>query len=60
MADVGRKVISGNDYNNGGIVVYADMLGNYEVVNPDPNQYEFVSQTGILDTRLDDPLYYSA
>jgi hypothetical protein len=60
MADVVTKTKSSEDYNNGGRGVSADRLGNIRVLDPDLNVHIIVQQSGILDTRFDDPTFYSA
>jgi hypothetical protein len=60
MADVVTKTKSSEDYNNGGRGVSADRLGNIRVLDPDLNIHIIVQQSGILDTRFDDPTFYSA
>lgn len=61
MPDVGQKVISGNAYNQGGAVVHVTQNGTYKVLDP-VLVYSgvFVQSTGILDTRFDNPTYYTA
>jgi hypothetical protein len=62
MADVFQKIIPANDVVNGGVVVGADMLGNYYTTAPKLNQSDIVAQSGRLSDpkRFDDYTYYSA
>lgn len=62
MADVLQKVIAANDFKNGTAVVSIDSLGNIanHIVNTPYNQTSSIPvQSGILDTRFDDPRYYT-
>lgn len=47
-------------YRNGTAVVYADNLGNTKKVNPRVEHNVAVQQSGILDSRFDNPTYYTS
>jgi len=59
MADVVSFAGTGVVYKHGTIVVLADKLGNTQKVNARVEHNVIVSQSGILDTRLDDRTYYT-
>lgn len=62
MADVLRKAIDANDIKNGTAVVSIDKLGvvTNHIVNTNFNKTsEVITQSGVLQTRLDDIRYYT-
>lgn len=62
MADVLQKIISGNAIKNGTAVVSVDKLGvvsNHTVNTVFNKTTEILTQSGVLDTRFDDPRYYT-
>jgi hypothetical protein len=60
MPDVVSFAGTGVVYKNGTATVYADKLGNTKKVNPRVEHNVVVSQSGILDSRIDDKTYYSS
>lgn len=61
MPDVLQKSNDSNDFKNGSVVVSIDKLGNTvnHIIDPAVNQTSQIAvQSGILDTRFDDPTYY--
>ena len=62
MADVLQKVISGNDYKNGTVVVSVGTLGiiaNHTVDTVFNQTSQIPVQSGILETRFDEVRYYT-
>lgn len=57
MADILQKVISGNDFNNGGAVVQGNVT-TYPTIDPELSKQTFATDSGILDDRLDEKNYY--
>ena len=59
MPDVIAFASTGVTYKNGTATVCADELGNTKKVNARVEHNVIASQSGILDTRLDDRTYYT-
>jgi pyrimidine operon attenuation protein/uracil phosphoribosyltransferase len=62
MADVLKKVITGNDFKNGTAVVSIDKLGvvtNHTLDTAFNQISQITVQSGVLDSRLDDVRYYT-
>ena len=62
MADVLQKIISGNEYKNGTVIVSIDKLGiitNHTIAPLYNSISQIPVQTGILDTRFDEVRYYT-
>tara|TARA_A100001201_G_scaffold27912_2_gene30520 strand:- start:75 stop:1463 length:1389 start_codon:yes stop_codon:yes gene_type:complete len=63
MADVFKKIITGNDLKNGSLVASVNKFGTItnHVINPKINDDSVITnQSGVLDTRFDDVKYYIA
>jgi hypothetical protein len=60
MADVVSFAGTGVTYKDGTAVVWADKLGNTQKVNARIEHNVVVQQSGILDSRFDNPTYYTA
>ena len=60
MADVISFAGTGVTYKDGTAVVWADKLGNTQKVNARIEHNVVVQQSGILDSRFDNPTYYTA
>jgi hypothetical protein len=60
MADVISFAGTGVTYKDGTAVVWADKLGNTQKVNAKIEHNVVVQQSGILDSRFDNPTYYTA
>lgn len=60
MPDVIAFASTGVTYKNGTATVCADELGNTKKVNARVEHNVIVSQSGILDSRFDNPTYYTA
>ncbi len=60
MADVISFAGTGVTYKDGTAVVWADKLGNTQKVNAKVEHNVVVQQSGILDSRFDNPTYYTA
>lgn len=57
-----KKAIDANDYKNGTVVVSVGTLGiieNHTVDTVFNQTSQIPVQTGVLDTRFDDPRYYT-
>lgn len=59
--DVFKLAQDGGSVNNGGIMVSVGVLGVTEghTLSPSVNISQIETQSGVLDTRFDDPRYYS-
>lgn len=57
MSDILQKIIPVNEFNNGGAVVQAN-ISTFPSITVDINKETFASDSGVLDTRLDDKNYY--
>ena len=61
MADVITYASStSTTYKNGTIITGVDKLGNVQAVDAEIEHNVVVPQSGILDTRFDNPTFYSA
>lgn len=62
MSDVAINPVTGQPVHNGWALVYADKLGNTQVLAPIIDE-DNISASGLVakyDNRFDDPTYYTA
>lgn len=60
MPDIFEKVKQANPIDNGGSVVFYNELTPPTGIPPKVNQYHVITQSGVLDSRFDNPTYYTA
>lgn len=56
-----QKIITLNNYKNGTLIINANKFGDYDKIEPAINKTsDLLIQSGVLNGRFDDYIYYTA